>query len=187
MLLQGCDIFSPPEIKDSTGTVLPPYPTLERPERVLQALDMAYERRDSLKYKELYDSTYTGSSTDLNANQGGTIDITYADELAHIGALARAPGIRTTFDLGPEATWFRRGSTDPSHPEWAVIQIAGYEYLIRIDDGSNSIEARPQDPGNFQEFTFGPTIDHTSPTDTLWKIVRWTEFGRSVDPVPAVP
>lgn len=178
-MLSGCDIFNPDGRENGGGGGQTEYPVLSFPSQVLTALEMAYERRDSTKIKELYDSTYTGQSIDLNDLGGGTIVLTYPDEVRHVAALAETPGLRSYLDLGGEASWHRLGSDDPSHPEWAVIQIAGTIQTIEIYDGDDYILA-PGDAGTFQEFAFTPTLETTSPTDTLWKIARWKETGRSV-------
>lgn len=155
----------------------PDYPVLSYPEAVLTALEMAYSARDSVMYKALHDSVYTGSSIDLN-DMGSTIDLTFADEASHIAALASTPGLTAYLDLGAPGTWDRLGSDDPSHPDWAVIQIVGSSYAVEIFDGANSVGAVGE-AGTFMEFAFKPTLDTTSPSDTLWKIVRWKETGKS--------
>ena len=81
--------------------------------------------------------------------------------------------------FGPPSSWNRFESGDPSHPEWAAIQIAGTSLDIQITDGSNTWQASGS--AEFLEFMFKPTLDSASPTDTLWRIVRWTE-SRSAGP-----
>jgi hypothetical protein len=183
----GCGIFDPDPCDDCGPPPPPAYPVLELPSRVLLALDIAYENRDSVKYKDLYDSTYTGRSTDLNASDGGTIDLTYEDEVSHIRGLVLEPGISNVlFDLGAENTWDRLASDDPSHPEWAVIQITGSAYRIEVTKGEETLQAKGE-AGTFLEFAFKPTLDLSSPTDTLWKIVRWREVGNSTPPPQSGP
>jgi hypothetical protein len=178
VLLAGC-AFKPPT---KPPVVKPPieYPILSLPQSVLKTLELAYEARDSVKYKEIYDSTYTGQSTDTNDNQG-PIDVTYRDELDHIGRIASAPGITTYLELGPDASWDRLESDDPSHPDWTRILISGNAYTVQVTEGTTTYEAKGE-TGTFQEFAFDFTLDSTSPTDTLWKIVRWREIGKSGDP-----
>ena len=182
--LAGCGIFSPDE--DPLPPVTPPaeYPILSHPENVLSALELAYTRLDSAKVTQLYDANYTGSSFDMNGSQ--TDLFTHDDERLHIQALASKPGIRANLDLGAPNTWDRVPSDDVSHPEWAVIQIDGVsDYRIEIFDGTDTFEAVGA-AGTFQEFAFTPTVDTTSPSDTLWKIVRWKETGDS-QPDPPTP
>lgn len=172
----GCGIFSPD--KGDGGGVEPPpvYPILERPERVLQALRIAYEARDSVGYKTLYDLTYIGESVDQNDPPGTNPSIfRHADEVAHIAKLRQSPEVtQVVFDLGPEASWDRLTSSDPSHPEWSLIQITNVNIEVFLG-ADNSLKASTGD-GVFIEFHFVPsTPESSSPTDTLWKIVRWRE------------
>ena len=61
-----------------------------------------------------------------------------------------------------------------AHPEWAVIQIPGGSFKVEIFDAYNTYTASGQ--LEFNQFTFQPTApDTTSPTDTTWQIIRWTE------------
>lgn len=181
VLLAGCGIFNPEPGEPPGGGGPTEYPVLSFPSQVLEALEIAYERRDSVKIKELYDSTYTGQSVDLN-DQGVAIQFTYPDEIHHVAVLAARPGLTANLELGGQNTWDRLPSDDPSHPEWAVIQIVGAIYKVEIYDNPDILVAQGEG-GTFQEFAFAPTLEATSPTDTLWKIVRWKETGRS-DPNP---
>jgi hypothetical protein len=153
----------------------PPYPESSTPQNVLEALERAYSQRDSVKYKELHDSSYTGQSMDLQ-DPGNDIDLVFADEAAHIAYLASSPGLTAYLELGNSSVWDRLPSDDPSHPDWAIIQISGSMYRVEINDGDNSLSA-VGDAGSFLEFAFSPTQDSSSPTDTLWRIVRWRETG----------
>ena len=56
--------------------------------------------------------------------------------------------------------------------------ISGSAYAIEITDGS-TVTGAIGEAGTFQEFTFAPTPDTTSAADTLWRIVRWREVGKS--------
>lgn len=159
----------------------PAYPDQSTPQNVLAAYEMAYSARDTVKIKELYDSTYTGSSVDLNDIGGGSLDFTFDDEIRHVGAL-RTQATGAYLELGTSTSWTRTPSDDVSHPEWSVIQIAGSAYLVQILDGDEVLAAQGE-AGTFQEFAFSPDLDSTSPTDTLWRIVRWRETGRS-DAIP---
>jgi hypothetical protein len=159
------------------GDGVPLRPGRETPENTLLELELAYSSRDSVWTKEIYDSTYTGESVDLN-DLGQTIDFTYQDEVRHVAALARTPGLSAYLELGAPAIWDRLPSDDPSHPEWSIIQVSGSSYQIEITEGSNTLGAIGEG-GTFQEFAFAPYPDATSQTDTLWRIVRWREMGRS--------
>lgn len=155
----------------------PTYPDRSTPANVLSAYEIAYSARDTVKIADLYDSTYTGSSVDLS-DPSYPIDFTLENELAHIRELATNPGIFVSLELGNTPVWNRLGSDDPSHPEWSVIQISGSSYRIEIIEGNTAYGAVGE-AGTFQEFAFRPELDDTSPTDTLWRIVRWRETGRS--------
>ena len=124
----------------------------------------------------------TGTSTDLN--DLSTEIVVYEDEISHIRKLASTPGLTAAVTFGPQSSWNRLSSDDPSHPEWAIIQVSGPNAKVTITDpntgeaGGTTFEAIGP-AGTFQEFAFEPTLDTTSPTDSLWKIVRWKETGRS--------
>ena len=172
----GCGDDDDNPVKPTPG---PTYPERSTPQNVLSALEIAYGYRDSVMYKELHDSSYVGSSVDLN-DPGNVIDLTYSDEIAHIRALASTPGLSAYLDLGPSSSWTRLPSDDPSRPEWAMVQIGGSAYRVEITDaGSASTLAAVGEAGTSLEFSFEPTPDSTSPTDTLWRIVRWREVGSS--------
>ena len=178
--LGGCGDDDENPMKPAPGG--PTYPNLSHPASVLAAYELAYSSRDTTMGKALFDPTYTGSSVDLN-HPGSDLSFTYDDEIAHMRALAITPGLSAYLDLGPDVTWDRLPSDDPSHPEWAVLLISGFAYRIEITEGVETWGAIGE-AGTFQEFAFTPTLDSTSPTDTLWKIVRWRETGRSDSPVP---
>jgi hypothetical protein len=159
------------------GDGVPLRPGRETPENTLMELELAYSSRDSVWTKEIYDSTYTGESVDL-ANPGQTINFTYPDEVRHVAALASIPGLAVYLDLGGPPIWDRLPSDDPSHPEWSILQVSGTSFRIEIIQGDTAYGAIGE-AGTFQEFAFAPHLDATSQTDTLWRIVRWREMGRS--------
>jgi hypothetical protein len=159
------------------GDGVPLRPGRETPENTLLELELAYSSRDSVWTKEIYDTTYTGESVDIN-DLGQTIDFTYQDEVQHVAALARTPGLSAYLELGATAIWDRLPSDDPSHPEWSIIQVSGSSYRIEIIQGDTAYGAIGE-TGTFQEFAFAPYPDATSQTGTLWRIVRWREMGRS--------
>lgn len=167
--LAGCGKDNPTGLDDR----IPFYADLSSPQNVLTDLTKSYSVRDSVETKLLYDSTYVGTSRDLNL---GTLDeFRYADEVSHVAALARAVTITDVIcDFGPIASWTRLPSSDPSHPEWATIQFPGGSIRIEIFDGSDSWVVTSS--GEVMSFQFSPTTPaSSSPTDTLWKIVRWEE------------
>lgn len=154
-----------------------PSPAPDTPRNALSMYVAAYEARDTFQVMALYDSTYAGSSMDLNSLDPPIL-FTYEDEAQHMRSLGETPGLSVDLALGPQVSWLQTASDDPSHPEWAVIQISGSAFQLQITDGPTTHEAGGQ-AGTFQEFTFNPRLDSTSQTDTLWRIVRWREVGSS--------
>ena len=169
---------------DNPMSPQPPKPAppaaLVSPEIVLGVLQRAYEARDSVETARVYDDNYAGTSTDLNDPPGSqTVNFTRADEIRHVGALRKSTTITSiTCDLGPPASWVRLPSDDVSHPEWALIHIAGGFVRIEIDDGASILQA-----GGASEqmsFYFTPKPDSTSQTDTLWTVIHWDETRAGV-------
>lgn len=147
-----------------------PYPLLITPSDVLDALALAYSRKDSVEFDLIYDDGYAGSSFDPKVP--GELTFTKADEMRHIAALHRSLSIRNVSMTYPPA---RTRYTDLEDlPGWATIQLSGTGLNVEIADGENVYNLIG---GGTFEFKFIPTTpDSTSPTDTTWKIVRWTEF-----------
>jgi len=133
----------------------------------------AYVARDSVETKQVYDSSYVGTSTDLNDPVPSVATFRYADEIRHVAVLARTSAIVSiVLDLGLRSSWTRLPSDDPSHPEWAMIQINNFR--LEVYDGPTLYTASSTNP---MTFTFRPVT--TAPPDTTWTIVRWTENGSS--------
>ena len=127
-LLAGCGDDNP--IKPPPAI---PYPTLNSPQNVLEALVRAYSSRDSVEYRKLFDSAYQGMSEDLR--DATSVSFLIGDEVAHIQTLRNTRTI-TSIDLslGTESSWARLPSDDLGHPEWAVIQISGSQFHLEIND-----------------------------------------------------
>jgi len=164
----GC-IFSPH--KDDSGNKPPPpivYPILANPELVLEALKTAYEARDSVEIGKIYDINYQGTSFD--PADLSSLPFTRQDEIRHVQGLYRSTSILSiSFNLPPSVVR-ERDLSDP--PGWSTIHIQNM--AIFIDDRPTSYNLIAN--GTW-EFKFIPTApDSTSPTDTTWKIVRWTEL-----------
>ena len=144
-----------------------PYLVPATPKSVLYNMQIAYSNRDSIAYKSLFDSLYAGLSTDQS--DGSMLNFTKADEAQHIAALARSRSITMcSITFPPSLQWF----TDSGDPAgWATIQI--YPVVIQIDDNPTSMTTGPNET---MEFKFVPTTPAAgSPTDTTWKIIRWSE------------
>lgn len=144
------------------------------PENALKQLEYVYTKRDSIGIKSVWDSTYVGTSTNLTEPPGSqTLNFTYVDEVEHVAAMARSHGITSVILSFGVPT--RLPSSDVSHPEWATIQIPGSNIGLEIIDGADVFQLPAG--GISESFSFKPTTpDSTSPTDTTWKIVRWTEL-----------
>jgi hypothetical protein len=170
VLGSGC-IFSPTKDKrppDTTTSYLEP----TSPENVLQNLITAYQARDSVAYKALYDPSYIGTSQDLADPNDTTSTFRYADEVAHMDKLGQVTTIvNVVFNIGLQTTWQKIPSDDPTHPEWIMIQINHTQ--IEIYDGATLYSAVNDSPVTF---TFTPTTANGS---TTWKIIRWNEVASS--------
>lgn len=149
----------------------PNYPVRSTPQAVLNKLILSYESRDSTGYRDCFEADYQGASYDTSdtpGNQPGTF--TYADEAAHIRALARSPGI-TSVDLYLPSPWTRTTVTGDLLGDWAMIAV--HNPQVGITDDANSLQTVTNETF---EFSFRPTAPAAeSPTDTLWRIVRWSE------------
>lgn len=143
------------------------------PENALKQLEYVYTKRDSIGIKALYDSTYAGTSTDETALPGSQVlNFAYVDEVEHVAAMARSHGITSVILSFGAPT--RLPSSDVSHPEWATIQVPGSNMRLEID-ALDAVELPAS--GISESFLFRPvTPDASSPTDTTWKIVRWSEL-----------
>jgi hypothetical protein len=165
----GC-IFDPPRDPPKPPDTTP-YPILSTPENVLVAMRMAYQRRDSVEYASLFDSSYVGLSVD-QANPGGTLrlDFTRDDEQHHMGRLNRRTSIISCdFDLGPGFIRF----TDVNDAPWATIQTT--TATLEINDSPNAYILVSSN--ETIEFKFKPkTPAPSSTTDTTWQIIKWTEI-----------
>jgi hypothetical protein len=169
-LLAGC-IFSPD--KGDPGSTPPPAPvyfTPSTPDTVLLNFVTAYQSRDSVFYKSIYDSSYTGTSTD-NAGQFPVVsNFSYDSEIQILANMAKDTQISSIImNLGTKT---RYPSDDVGHPEYALIQLRNVQITI---NRSNTYYVQ-QDAGDIFQFRFKPTTPaSSSSTDTLWNIVSWAE------------
>jgi hypothetical protein len=167
----GC-IFSPKRGDGGGGGGGPiQYPKLSTPENVLEALRLAYNDRDSTKIALIYDDTYIGTSFDPTTLV--QIQLSKAQEISHVHTLHDDPGVTSVQLTYPPVETRFTNLNDP--PGWATVQVSGTGLGVEIVDESQVY--RLIGSGGTFEFKFIPTTpDSTSPTDTTWKIVRWTEF-----------
>ena len=96
---------------DDDGPVKPPppagYPERTSPQNVLEAMQMAYTARDSNETKQVYDSGYVGTSTDLNDPPESQVStFSFYDEARHVAVLAKSTTITSiVLDLGQKRDW----------------------------------------------------------------------------------
>jgi hypothetical protein len=151
----------------------PLYPMLFDPYNVMDALRIAYEARDSVEIKKLYDDNYTGTSIDLTAPGGPLqLDFTKADEVRHVAAMAKSTSITNITLQWPPALTREQDLGDP--PGWTTIRLLPNTVRLEVSDQA-TIRSIQSDQEQF-EFKFIPTTPAPgSPTDTLWSIIRWSE------------
>ena len=145
------------------------YPYLYNPYLVIDALRTAYERRDTVEIKLLYDDAYQGSSIDQTDPVPAAIPFTKADEVAHVANLALNPAVHVSILPVPSLT---RTSDPGDPPGWAIIQNP----IVSLEVSDLAQDNRLDVANTTETFKFIPhTPDATSPTDTTWKIIGWTE------------
>ena len=172
-ILSGC-IFSPKKRDVDPPQPKPTYAIPDYPTTALDNYRQAYESRDTTQMKLVYDDLYTGWSIDQTQPTGSQrADFTKADEVAAVARLARRPSI-TSVSLQFSGNLTR--STDLGDPPgWATIQTTFVG--LSINDSERNITYLLVTSGETLEFKFKPkTPDSTSPTDTTWQIVQWSEF-----------
>jgi len=170
LLLSGC-IFSPTKGPGGGGTELPKYEIPKEPDIVLTNLKKAYTARDTMAYRACFDLNYVGTSQD-QTTQNPIDTLTFADEAQHIAGLARSPKVTSVeLQLMPDIV----RTTDPGDPlGWALIQNPVHDLAIYENTGNTWVLAVGSET---IEFRFIPkTPDSSSPTDTTWKIIKWTEI-----------
>ena len=176
LLLSGC-IFSPKKGAGGGG-IETKYEVPAYPVNVLQNLRQAYTAKDTAAYRACFDERkgfYVGTTQDV-VHQTPVDTLYFTDEAAHIAALYRSTAI-ADLQLVP----FPVRRADSEDPTWALIQNPIQS--LKIDDGQNSYVVTPSN--ETIEFHFIPkTPDSTSPSDTTWKIIRWTEVLFATSPNP---
>jgi hypothetical protein len=121
-------------------------------------------------YKACFDPGYLGESQD-RTTQSPIDTLTFANEARHIASLARSATVIVDLQLKPTMT---RSADLADPPGWATSENPIQS--LSIYDGANSIFV-----DLYQEsmsFKFIPkTPNSTSPTDTTWKIIKWSEIA----------
>lgn len=146
-----------------------PYLSPTSPQNVLENLVTAYNNRDSIQTRAVYDSFYVGTSTNPSAPEP-IPSFSRADEIHHVHRLHDDTNIvSVSLDLGQRSAWQRLPADASDPPDWAVIPI---QYaLVRIEDVSNSTTYEAN--RSVMEFRFKPRV--TAPGDTTWTVVGWDE------------
>jgi hypothetical protein len=166
----GC-IFDPHKDPKIGPPPPPVYPALSDPYNVMAAYKTAYEHRDSVEIKALYDDGYIGQLTD-NANPSNNATFNKSNEVQSVAAMARSHTIVSVQLTLPPALTRYTDLADP--PGWATINLPPTSVTLQIDDTPDSYQINPANETFV--FKFVPTTPvSTSPTDTTWKIIRWTE------------
>jgi len=140
-------------------------------------MSMAVGNRDSVVTASVYADEYQGSSIDMTDPNAVTLQFTKGDEVRVVGAMAMSSSITfVKMDLYVQASWLQtHDAGDP--PGWATIQIPSYRIQINdLIEGDYLVQAPSSGISQIFEYTLKPTTpDSSSPTDTTWTIVRWTE------------
>lgn len=145
------------------------YVVSSTPFHVLYNLQLAYTNRDSTEYGSLFDDAYAGTTID-DSDPASPYTFSKLAERGHVSALARTTSITSIYLTFPPVLTRETDLGDP--PGWATIHMTGVR--LEINDSPASLQV---DQSESMDFKFSPTTpDSTSPTDTTWKIVRWTEF-----------
>jgi len=147
------------------------YPPLTTPENTLAAMIRAYAARDTVELALVYDDAYQGWSYDQD-DWLNVLSFSKADEIRHVAALAHASTVtRVSIGLNPV---LRRYTDLADAPGWASLQNPIRE--VEVEDGSTTYDVYLS--YETTTYKFAPTTpDSTSPTDTTWKIVSWTEVA----------
>jgi hypothetical protein len=179
LLLSGCGDDGPGKLIDPPIVVAPDRST---PKNTLLRMNFAVEHRDSVITESVYADDYQGSSIDLTDPIAATLQFTRSDEVRAVGAMATSSSIiQISMDLYSPTGWFQsHDAADP--PGWVTIQIPSFNIYINDLNGGEYLARAPSN-GVTQvfEYTLKPTTpDSSSPTDTTWTIVRWTESRASL-------
>jgi hypothetical protein len=160
--------------KDKVTNVIPTprpslYPLLVNPYAVLDALQTAYQLRDTTEIKALYDDNYVGSSIDQTDPLPAMLTFYKFDENQHIAKLAHTHIVNISL---AKANSFVRFQDLADPPGWTTIDNPFTSLSISDSVSTWSVDFTSE----LTEFKFVPhTPDASSVTDTTWKIIRWTE------------
>jgi hypothetical protein len=132
----------------------------------------AYSNRDTVELARVYDDGYQGTSIDQDDWAPATLTLAMASDMQHLAALAgRASITHVSVNLNPVIRRYR-DAADPAG--WASLQNP--LRTVEIEDAGTTYDVYL----SYETLTykFIPTTpDSTSPTDTTWKIARWSEVA----------
>ncbi len=164
--LSGCGDDNPVKVIPQ-----PQYLPSSTPQNTLENLRRAYTARDTTGYDSLFDAAYIGTSVDPSGPIPVPLTFTKADEALHIRALARrVPAVAIDLRFQPAVFRF----TDAADTlGWTTLSVSSP--VLAIEDGPTFFVIHSNET---MEFKFRPTTPSPgSPTDTTWKIVRWSEVA----------
>jgi len=148
------------------------YLALTSPENTLVTMIRAYAKRDTAELALVYDDAYQGTSLDADDWSPETLTFTKRDEIEHVATLARTSSVASVaVSLNPVLRRYSDGA-DPAG--WATLENP--IRAVEITDGPTLYNVYLS--YETVTYTFVPTTpDASSPTDTTWKIIRWTEVA----------
>ena len=148
------------------------YLALTTPENTLVTMIRAYAKRDTTELALVYDDAYQGTSRDAGDWSPVTLSFSKRDEIEHVAMLARTPSVTSvSVALNPVLRRYSDGA-DPAG--WATLENP--IRAVEIRDGPTLYNVYFS--YETVTYTFVPTTpDATSPTDTTWKIIRWSEVA----------
>lgn len=150
----------------------PGYLALTSPENALVTMIRAYANRDTTELGLVYDDAYQGTSLDTDDLYPVILNFNKRDEIQHVATLAHIPSITSvSVSLNPV---IRRYSDSADPAGWASLQNP--IRAVEVNDGATSHSVYL----SYETLTYKvipTTPDGTSPTDTTWKIIRWSEVA----------
>jgi hypothetical protein len=147
-----------------------PYPIRSSPENAVLYYKAAWENRDSTRIDSVVAADYVGTSS---LHGSPLPDFSQADEIRAVGGIELDPEVfGVSINLGSPSLWIRQTyASDPAG--WIALDLPHVD--VRVYTTSADLVANT---ATFMEFKLRPTTPApTSPTDTLWSIVRWTEIA----------
>ncbi|GAB4314274.1 MAG: hypothetical protein Kow0074_01170 [Candidatus Zixiibacteriota bacterium] len=166
-MLIGCaNPFSPPDVGPTGGSPIKP---LDSPENVLENLQYAYEQRDYDVYEELLDKDFRFVYFDPERVEG--IETVIVPRDGPSGDLERTRRLFRVFDeIRLPVFEIVEASIDSTPTSPLQQRRVAFQLTVRDLDGDFDFEAF--EATGDARFTF-----QQSPTDRLWRIVRWEDLS----------